>query len=165
MAYGDGRFCFTFCHEAQGALRSDEETIEIISCRGLPRSPPGLNDPPIRKHDGQVDYPVFHCAVLNGIGARAVCSNHASYLRTWAYLAWLASAYTLAWLGPASSGTVSLPISANLVVDRREDSPGSTGKNSPLPILFNCSFRSCHPIDGCTTTSISSWLNWTIWSI
>lgn len=65
--------------------------------------------------------------------------------------------------GTASSGLC--PVCASQAGDLRVDSPGSTGKNSPLPILFNCSFRSCHPMEGCTTMSISSWLNWTIWSI
>lgn len=44
-------------------------------------------------------------------------------------------------------------------------SPGSTGKNSPLPILASCSFRSCHPMLGWTTMSMSSRLNCTIWSM
>lgn len=44
-------------------------------------------------------------------------------------------------------------------------SPGSTGKNSPLPMPASCSFRSCHPMLGWTTMSMSSRLNCTMRSM
>lgn len=59
-----GAYQFTFGNKTQCSFGTNEETVEVVSGRTLPRPPSGLYDLPIRKDHSQIDDPVLHSPIF-----------------------------------------------------------------------------------------------------
>jgi hypothetical protein len=83
----DGELERDLRHDAKSTLTAYEESSKIVPCGGLARAAAGLDHAAVGQHDCQVDNPVAHGAVADGVGPRAACADHsADHGRgTWVY--------------------------------------------------------------------------------